>query len=661
MIKAKKLNRAVALILALVMSVSCFCVTALAANAHATDTMSPQVAVKAVGSKAFYKIVTEELTQTENISTKEYEDTNVVGDVKITQVPIADNIKVSGYKNVTASLDLTLKSSIGGQGIDGGILYVQDSKMNKTTIGTTDGSMSVDDMDSLTFSNISLNSGSFESDSNTKLDYSLCFINFTAMSSATGSAISDGTKIDITASITVTGEKVIGETTSVTFADTDDGSGWTAVPSAYISGSEYNVGNIAYGAYVVNDKVHFVALTDCIQDGDGNYFYVHGTEESAAVSIDVDETSEGDNQIGTEFWLRVEKGLSPDGPSVDITTDGATADERINYEIVSKVKTNYQLDATVPMYVCMYGYAGDGEVVTPTSDSYKLKNYSTITQGKTATITDIVKLTTMTKIIDTEHSDENLAAIAYNAETGAYMWWYSMPTDEEFATFTDWTINKDIADENLNASGECYVIYVDDTWTFKTSGVLDNGVLRQTVTAVEDAHPLKENFTFNGFDFATKTPSVGLSANGTSAKEGLAVKITELQALPATWKLVPVSTGVSEIKRGELAMSIAPAKAIQDASAVDLAACSAPIDITNRGWYLGKPTITVAADNTETITPTELPLITSARMAGGNVNARGCTSVVKVIYTVTPMFAIDDGQTETVEADAVESNLLPTA
>ena len=44
--------------------------------------------------------------------------------------------------------------------------------------------------------------------------------------------------------------KIDGDT--VIYADRDDGTGWTAVPSAYILGSEYNEGNIAYGMYVVN-------------------------------------------------------------------------------------------------------------------------------------------------------------------------------------------------------------------------------------------------------------------------------------------------------------------------------------------------------------------------------------------------------------------------
>lgn len=196
------------------------------------------------------------------------------------------------------------------------------------------------------------------------------------------------------------------------------------------------------------------------------------------------------------------------------------------------------------------------------------------------------------------------------------------------------------------------MIYIDGAWDFKAAGVLDEGTLRQSVQQVDTNHQLSADLIFGEWNFG-KTPAVGDSAEG-GTNEGLAIKVTELQAIPATWRIVPVSTGIADIRRGELAMSIAPTKAIEDASAIDLAKCSTPIDITERGWFMDAPEIGV---DTETVdVPTELPLITSARMAGGNVNPAGCTSVVRVIYTVTPMFSINDGQTGTVGSDAVTSN-----
>jgi hypothetical protein len=35
-----------------------------------------------------------------------------------------------------------------------------------------------------------------------------------------------------------------------------------------------------------------------------------------------------------------------------------------------------QINATIPLYVCMYGYGGDGKVVTPSSDAYSIVNNS---------------------------------------------------------------------------------------------------------------------------------------------------------------------------------------------------------------------------------------------------------------------------------------------
>lgn len=300
------------------------------------------------------------------------------------------------------------------------------------------------------------------------------------------------------------------------------------------------------------------------------------------------------------------------------------------------------------MYVCMYGFRGTGSVVTPSKDAYQLKNYSTINENSKATIVDITKLTHYARIYDENHSDENLYAIAYDA--GTYTYWYSNPGDEELAKHEAHLV---LTDRNINASGEVYVIFIDNEWDFKAAGVLTGDCLRETVNAIDPNHPLSEDLVYGEFNFG-KEFAVGAAVEGGEDK-GLAIKVTGLQAQPATWKLVPLSTAASEMKRGELAMSLAPESAISNASAIDLAACSARVDITERGWFLDAPanvTDGVVAEEDATI----LPMITSAQMAGGNVNAAGCTSVVKVTYTVTPMFDIGDGETGTVAGDAVTSN-----
>ena len=440
----------------------------------------------------------------------------------------------------------------------------------------------------------------------------------------------------------------------VIYADRDDGTGFEAIPSASLQGSEFNKDNVAYGMYVVNQsEVQFVALSDCRDMKDGTYQFLHGTKDGASVSNNVDTATNKDPTMATQFFVHVENGVDPDGPSTEETLVPGTDDPRVEYEITVSTKTSYQMRATVPMYVCMYGFRGDGSIVTPTKDAYQLKNYSTVNEGAKASIVDITKLTHYARIYDENHTNDELTAIAYNTADGSYRYWYGKnPATGNLGN--SWIVNMDIADQHLNASGEVYAIYIDGAWDFKAAGVLDGDTLRQTVTAIDSLHPLNQSFVYttnNGttYDFGRSFP-VGQIMEG-GKDRGMALKVTGLQAKPATWKLVDL--GTSAIKRGELAMSLAPASAISNASAIDLSACSAEADITERGWFMDAPA--VEADGSVK-NPTQLPMITSARMAGGNVNDAGCTPVVKVVYTLSPMINIGDGQTESVGANAVASN-----
>lgn len=446
--------------------------------------------------------------------------------------------------------------------------------------------------------------------------------------------------------------KIDADGETVIYADKDE-EGFEAVPSAYIKGSSYNEGDISYGMYVANGKVHFVDLGICSDNGDGTFSFYHGTEDSASVSVDVDTADNNDTELETQFYINLENGIDPDGTEKEEVVAGE-ADEFVDYEITVATKTSYQLKATVPMYVCMYGFRGTGNVVTPTKDAYQLKNYSTITGAAEARIVDIVKVTHMTQILDVDHSDEELFAIAYDEAAKTYTYWYSDPQGE--AGWVEPANFKVIADQHINASGECYVIFIDGQWIFKAAGVMDGSDLKETVSAIDPNHPLAADFIHNGFNFGTEF-AVGDMGTPVSdvTSEGLAIKVTELQAKPATWRMVGMETPASALKRGELAMNIAPEKAQYNASAIDFADISAKTDITDRGWFLDAPVVeadgTVLEENATT-----LGLITKAQMAGGNVNDEGCTPVVKVCYTITPVFANGDIQTGTEVAGGVNSN-----
>ena len=102
-------------------------------------------------------------------------------------------------------------------------------------------------------------------------------------------------------------------------------------------------------------------------------------------------------------------------------------------------------------------------------------------------------------------------------------------------------------------------------------------------------------------------------------------------------------------------MNIAPEKAQYNASAIDMADISAKTDITDRGWFLAAPAIE-ADGSVKEENATVLGLITKAQMAGGNVNSDGCTPVVKVCYTIAPIFAEGDIQTGTAVAGGIDTN-----
>lgn len=441
----------------------------------------------------------------------------------------------------------------------------------------------------------------------------------------------------------------------VIYADRDDGTGWKAVPSAYIKDSEYNVGNVDYGAYFVGtDEVVFVPLSECHAENDGSYTYQHGTKDGATVSKDVDTATNVDPSMGTNFYVNIQNGIDPDGSTSEEVVPGKTDDGRVEYEVTVATKATYQLKATVPMYVCMYGYRGTGNIITPDSDAYQLKNYSTSNSNASATIVDITKVTHYAKIYDENHSDDTLYSISYDSQTKKYTYWYSNPAFKEDGKTPnpDWKEPENylvLTDKNINASGQCYVIFIDGKWDFKVAGILEGDALKETVTAIDPNHPLSSDLNYGEWNFGTEF-AVGDSKEG-GKDTGLALKVSELQAEPATWRLVSKSTSASDMKRGELSMSIAPKKAISNASAIDLSTASAPIDITERGWFLDAPQL--GDDGTvEDTEATTLGVITKAQMAGGNVNDSGCTSVVKVTYTVIPMFQTNDTETGTVGGTA---------
>ncbi len=446
---------------------------------------------------------------------------------------------------------------------------------------------------------------------------------------------------------------------TVEFADRDDGSGWIAVPSAYIKGSSYNKDDISYGVYLTaGQQLHFVDLSLCAQGQDGTLWWTHGTADGATVSGEVDTADNTDPTLSTQFHMNIENGIGPDTPDHEVVIPGASDDQRVGYDITVATKAGYQLSVTVPMYVCMYGYRASGSVITPQPDSYMLKNTSVKNAGNEATIVDIVKVTHYAKIYDENHSDEELHSIAYNKQTNEYRYWYSAPSE---VMGPEWE-RIVIKDKHINATGEMYVFaYVDAKgkvqWDFKAAGVLDGDAFRVSVDKIDPLFPLNTDFIYEGFTFG-KSFSVGATARNNKKWDGMAVKVSELQAVPATWRVVSSSTRPADFKAGEIAMTLAPQAALSDASAIDLANASAPLDITERGWYLAAPDA-AAVDAAGKVKPADaksLGMMVGARIAGGNVNEPGSTSVVQIRYTLVPIFGANDSQTSTDPSHSTQTN-----
>lgn len=468
---------------------------------------------------------------------------------------------------------------------------------------------------------------------------------------------------------------------SVVYAD-QDAEGYTAVPAAYITGSRYNDGE-EYGVYTTKKadgtfQMHYVKISDC-QQTQGGVNWNHGTADEAKVSDDTkaegtDTATNEDPTMSTQFYIYLDNDteIPPETPPTEEEHSGMKTDDgRVEYDITVATVNHVNMKATVPLYVCMYGFRSTGNVVTPTKDAYQLRNYSTIDKNSRTYIADIVKVTHYSRIYDADHSNDELFSIAYDATSKTYTYWYSDPS-----TTPGWqqpAIYKTLADEHINASGECYVIYIDGEWDFKAAGTLTGDELRQTVKAIDQNHQLSQDFIIKDGDTQCnfgKAFAVGDSKTDNSKREGLAIKVSELQAEPATWRVVPMVNNAlkhgendmsnSALKRGEIAMSIAPASAMYNASAIDLSTCSAPLDITENGWFIaGAEKAKVAQDGAGTNAVKHddapaLPLITTAKIAGSNVNDAGCTPVVRVTYSIIPMF--ETGDTQTATAGGVSSN-----
>ena len=186
--------------------------------------------------------------------------------------------------------------------------------------------------------------------------------------------------------------------------------------------------------------------------------------------------------------------VNPNGETVQNYTLSYENGEIIPHPSTRKI----QLEATVPMYVCMYGYRGDGEVVEPTN--YGITNYtqdSNIAVEK-ITVGDVDGQKAGWNIVDRDRNDLQRGEMSMNLNGTQLVNGDNTPTNHE-----EWVIGKDdtadnsgvefilpmkcyIAGGNVNDAGENFVTKVTYTLTPTNESPVDRQLPSQDEPIPDD-------------------------------------------------------------------------------------------------------------------------------------------------------------------------------
>jgi hypothetical protein len=396
----------------------------------------------------------------------------------------------------------------------------------------------------------------------------------------------------------------------------------------------------------------------------------HGTKDVAVVSggenhentEEVDTMTDNEQEGNTQFYIVVDKGASS-GTEIEIpVSQDYTGDGDIcHYDVQWAITRKSNLSVTVPLYVCMYGYGGDGKVVTPEEDAYYMLNSSKYKDYKEVKeITPCYKIkdikTERDEYLKTEPKEENIEAYLEEyakknpgvdqteekiAElTAEYKKAYAADLQENFdnSTFVDVDGNPvKITDTELSGeygfftkNNQNYLvrlsdcdIHTNDTECGNNSTYFyrDSSVEEASYVTDSSTDPVKKTTISKG-------DKLYAYASADDIKDGadLPVNVPTIKANINTWKIQPTSAANS-LKAGEIVMTIKNVDLYDVEQAKDNGDENS-LDIRDLKWIL-------SADNDNKL---ELPVY--AAIAGGNVNEEGCVPVVKVTYKVSPAMDI---------------------
>ena len=321
----------------------------------------------------------------------------------------------------------------------------------------------------------------------------------------------------------------------------------------------------------------------------------HSNNANAVVSSETDRTNSEDDDydLNTQFYINVDKDATsgeveiPDNEIVP--GDGITCHYELGYSIARKST----IKVTVPLYVCMYGYGGDGKIVTPTAEKYQMKNESTYTQKKILkTIMPCYAVTVINKG-DTLPGDVQTVYHATEGANDSGKWgYYKAGTSGGYKVVE---LSKCDLHTDTWKTDKCTTDYFfrDNTFTENSVTASDG---KTYVIGQEDTNELSST---------TPTP--------------LTVNIPTVKAENQSWKLIEMKGNASaSLKAGELCMSI---------NGLDLskAELEGGLDIRDLKWSI------------EGGRALNLPI--QAVMAGGCGSEDGGVAVVLMIYSIAPDFS----------------------
>jgi hypothetical protein len=384
----------------------------------------------------------------------------------------------------------------------------------------------------------------------------------------------------------------------------------------------------------------------------------HGTEDGAVVSTDEDTMNAADPAGQTHIYMAIDENATSGQPIAIPGTDivAATTAGVCHFEVLKETTKQENLSVTIPLYVCMYGYGGDGKVVAPAGDAYKMVNDSTYSESRTVKkiykCYGVIPILSIDKYVTDDARADYVTAKqeAFEKANKANM------TDDEYqkalAKATE-TFTAEAADDDKVYEAYIKSIVGDSDasqistlesgqygyYTTYAADPNDESKQVATNTTIElsrcEEHTKDSTCTnVNNYDYiyrveATETDGTNkISVNDKPeviAKDGsyLPVNIPTIET-ESYWNIRPASD-LDQLGAGDIVMSI------NDLDLSEVVDNDNKLDILDRGWFIGTD---VDDDNEHSLS---LPI--TAAIAGDSVNkSKDCVPVVRVTYTVAPAY-----------------------